>query len=65
MTFKIGYGFQHVFKVKPFGLNTLVFAQMKSHDYSWFGVFLSKNCMHVKTVQIESFAIEIIISIYI
>jgi hypothetical protein len=33
--------------------------------YSWFGMFLSINCMHVKTVQIEFFAIEIIISIHI
>ena len=33
--------------------------------YSWFGLFLSKKCMHLKTVQIEFFAIEIIISIHI
>ena len=33
--------------------------------YSRFGVFLSKIGMHVKTVQIELFAIEIIISIHI
>ena len=33
--------------------------------YSRFGVFLFKIGMHVKTVQIEFFAIEIIISIHI
>ena len=33
--------------------------------YGRFGVFLSKIGMHVKTVQIEFFAIKIIISIHI
>ena len=35
------------------------------HHYSRFGVFLFKISMHVKTVQIEFFVIEIIISIHI
>ena len=35
------------------------------HHYSRFGVFLFKIDMHVKTVQNEFFAIEIIISIHI
>ena len=36
-----------------------------AHHYSRFGVFLFQIGMHVKTVQIEFFAIEIIISIHI
>ena len=36
-----------------------------TRHYSRFGVFLFKIGMHVKTVQIELFAIEIIIRIHI
>ena len=38
---------------------------MPPSHYSRIGVFLFKIAMHVKTVQIEFFAIEIIISIHI
>ena len=39
--------------------------ELLTGHYSRFGVFLFKISMDVKTVQIEFFAIEIIISIHI
>ena len=42
----------------------LAFLGLPIYHYSRFGVFLSKNCMHVKTDQIELFAIEIVNSIH-
>ena len=43
----------------------LVFLLDPMTYYICFGVFLSKKYFHVKTVQIELFAVEIIISIHI
>ena len=39
--------------------------EMALSHYSRFEVFLFKNCMHVKTVQVGWFAIKTIISIHI
>ena len=49
----------------PQGSETRKYSIQVHRHYSRFEEFLSKIGMHVKTVQIELFAVEIIISIHI
>ena len=59
------FGVRPIFKSHLNCYDSMISRDTSSTHYSRFGVFLFKIGMHVKTFQIEFFAIEIILSIHI